>query len=259
MTIAFAAVFAGVALWLLLPGSRSLRPGPRRRGQAGLLAVSAAVAPLGWAVTAAFGVKGLVLGVIATFAASAGFRMVRRDRARAAATQVRRDVVEICETLAGEVRAGSAPPRALARTAEQWPLLSEVAKAADLGGDVPAAFRQLASRPGAESLTATAAAWQVSEATGAGLAAALERCAEAARVDLATADLVAGELATARATSRLLALLPLVVLTLGRGMGLDPWSFLLGTWFGVGCLGAGLALAWVGLTWVERIGEAAVR
>jgi tight adherence protein B len=95
----------------------------------------------------------------------------------------------------------------------------------------------------------------VSHRTGAGLADALDRVAGTVRADRATRRVVAGELASARATARMMAALPLLVLVLGAGGGASPWGFLLGTPAGVLCLGAGLGLGALGLWWIERIAD----
>jgi len=57
------------------------------------------------------------------------------------------------------------------------------------------------------------------------------------------------------ATARLLAVLPLGVLLLGSGLGGDPIGFLLGTTPGLVCLCAGVALEYLGLRWLARIGD----
>jgi len=64
---------------------------------------------------------------------------------------------------------------------------------------------------------------------------------------------VEGEVSAARATARLVAALPVVVLSAGQGLGTRPWEFLLARPAGVVCLGAGLALLLGGLAWIERI------
>ena len=63
------------------------------------------------------------------------------------------------------------------------------------------------------------------------------------------------ELASARATARLVTGLPVMLLVTGQSLGLEPWHFLLETYAGVGCLTVGLALTATGLRWIDAIGD----
>jgi tight adherence protein B len=182
--------------------------------------------------------------------------LVRRARRSRAAETCRACVVEVCESLAGELRAGQPPGASLDHCVDVWPSFEPVAAAGRLGADVPLALRQLAGTPGAEGLRDIAAAWQVAERSGAGLAAALSQVAATARERQSTRHLVQGELASAQATARLVVALPLGSLSMSAGIGGDPWHFLLGTPAGLICLGGGALLAWAGLLWIDHIAEA---
>jgi tight adherence protein B len=177
-------------------------------------------------------------------------------RRRTAADQAA--VLEVCDLLAADLAAGRPPDAALSAAAERWPPLGRVVDALRLGADVPDAMRRVAAeRRGAADLRWVAGAWQVSQHSGHGLAAALERTARGLRARRRTRRLVDSELASARATARLVACLPFAVLLMGSGAGSDPWSFLLGTPIGWACAAVGSGLAGAGLWWIERLADQA--
>lgn len=178
----------------------------------------------------------------------------RRRRAEADAEAV----LELCEVLAGELQAGRPPGDALAAAGHRWPPWSAVVEAFQLGADVPTALREVAAaRPGAADLDLVAAAWQVAHHSGNGLANALDRTARGIRARRRTRRLVTSELASSRATARLVACLPVLVLLAGSGIGGSPWAFLLATPVGLGCLLVGSALIAAGLWWIEAIADKA--
>lgn len=195
----------------------------------------------------------LVLAAILGGTAAAAVALSRRDHRRKRADDTRRRVVEACEALASELRAGQPPPEALDQAAGVWSPLGAAVAASRLGAEVPDSLRALARTPGAESLEEVAAAWQVAQQSGAGLARAVDRCADAARGALAGHRIVAAELSSAQATARMIVVLPVLLLVLSDGNGAESLRFLTGTDAGLACLGAGLALALTGLAWIDHI------
>jgi tight adherence protein B len=249
-----AGVLAAVATALLMgplpprpAGTVVLRPG--RAGRLGPLGLGAAAGGL---VTLLDG-RDLALGLVALGATAGVVQIWRRGRRRRALDRRRAAVVELGEVLGGELRAGQPVVRALERGEEAWPAFAAVAAAARLGADVPGALRLLAAEPGAEGLREVAAAWQVSERSGAPLASAVAQVVESARARQSTAGLVRAELASAQATARLVAALPVATLAMASGVGADPWGFLLDHPAGLTCLATGVALVLAGLWWIDRI------
>jgi tight adherence protein B len=197
--------------------------------------------------------------LLAVAAAAGGRAVLDLRKRRAAASAAAERVLETCELVSAELVAGQSPVVALQRAAAEWPDLAPVAEAAGLGGDPAAALTDLARTPGAADLRLVAAAWTVAHRTGGGLADALDRVAATIRDRRATSRVVASELASARATARLVAALPLAMLVLGGGHGSGAWDFLLGHPVGLACLAAGIALGLAGLWWIERIADGVAR
>lgn len=245
-----ACLLSGAAAALLAPGgprTRLARPRSRRAPAAVmLLLVCASVLVVGEPGL-------LVLGGIGAAVGGAVVRLVRRQRADRAAASVRGKVIALCDAVQAELAAGQTGPDALVRAVDEWPLLLPVARSARTGGDVAAALREVAVVPGAADLRVVGAAWQVAHHTGHGLADTLARVAAGLRETERTRRVVSGELASARATARLVAGLPVAALVLGSGAGADPWAFLLASPAGLACLGGGLGCALGGLSWIEAL------
>ncbi|ADB29677.1 type II secretion system protein [Kribbella flavida DSM 17836] len=238
----------------------SARSDRRSDGAAGLArSVRRRLVPLALSAIVALGI-GLSLGaaaLVSTLAVGVVLAVITTQRARARrlhlADQKRAQVIEACDTLAAELAAGRPPHDALEGAAEVCAELRPAAAAARLGGDVPAVLQLAADTPGAESLKALAAAWQVADRSGAAVAAIVDRLAASLRAEESLRRQIATNLAGARTTARLLAILPLFGTLLGYALGADPLTFLTTTIPGAACLTAGLALAITGLWWTERL------
>ena len=174
------------------------------------------------------------------------------------ASALRADVAGWCAAVASELQVGRVPEEALAAASEASAaplraLLTPVAAVAALGGDVAASLRDCAERPGAEAMRHIAACWAVASDAGAGLAAALQRLGNGLRATERVRSEVIAQLASARASARLLAALPVFGLALGASMGAQPLQFLLHTPLGAGCAAVAVVLNVVGLWWTDRI------
>ncbi|MFH7595946.1 type II secretion system F family protein [Streptomyces racemochromogenes] len=216
------------------------------------LAAGALVAVLGGSVIP------LVLGAVSVPLLRRWLRVRERERVRAARAA---GVLELCGAVVGELRAGAQPGQALTaairRTAAgpggPGPAEAAVLAAAAFGGDVARALHEAAREPGAEGLAGMAACWRVSVDGGAGLAAGLDRLEGALRAERDRKESLRAQLAGARSTTVVLALLPLVGLLMGTGLGADPLKVLLHSPVGWGCLAAGAVLEVLGLLWCRRI------
>ncbi|MFE3553844.1 type II secretion system F family protein [Streptomyces sp. NPDC059193] len=242
---------------------------PRGPARVERLLVGVRVRSARWREWAALGagllvavVGGSVIPVLAGAAAVPLVRRWLRTRARERARVARAaEVVALCGAVVGELRAGAQPGQALTAAIRRTvdgpggPGTAEagVLAAAAFGGDVPGALRQAARERGAEGLAGMAACWRVSVDGGAGLAAGLDRLEGALRAERDRQESLRAQLAGARSTAVVLALLPLVGLLIGTGLGADPLRVLLHTPMGWGCLVAGAVLEALGLLWCRRI------
>lgn len=250
--------------------------------------------PLG--LLAAWPTHSLLVAVAGAGAVVPAIRLRRRRAAARLRERRRAAVVGLCAALAGELRTGATPHQAVEMVAGEHlpdpgsigslrlgPTASGAAvrvparagllgllgvdelaldctvlvAAVRFGGEVPEAFRVLATLPGAEGAAGIAACWQVASSSGAGLAEGLDRVAEGLRAEHALKETVRAELAGPRSTVGLLAMLPLFGLGMGVALGADPLRMLLHTPAGLTCLALGAVLECAGLRWTARIARTA--
>jgi tight adherence protein B len=231
------------------PAHRGFRPPALIAPVAGLAGLGMVFAGL----SAARVMLGVTVGAVAVFA----LRQLAAERRRRRARKRRESVTEAVGLMAAELRAGIIPQRVLAGLAPDFGFFAPAAHAAELGGDVAAALRGEAAAPGSELLSELASAWFVAERSGAPLARVLDRLEETARDDHEIEREVQSGVAPARATGRLMAVLPVLGLSLGAGLGGNPVALLTSTVPGALCLAAGSACACGGVAWVNRIAASA--
>lgn len=197
-------------------------PSPGARVAAGAICGGATLGAWAWL---GYGVIEPVLpvvaGAVAGATAAAALGRVAADRARRRADAA---LAEAVGSLAADLRAGQQPAEALAAVAG------------------PAAGHR-----------AVVAVWSVSEHSGAPAAAVLDRVEQDLRARQDQRREVTAALAGPRSTGMLLAVLPLLGIGLGAGMGAHPITVLLGQPRGQAALVVGVALEALGVCWTSRI------
>src|SRR6185437_10252268 len=129
------------------------------------------------------------------------------------------------------------------------------AQAEASGGDGLQALRDGAV-PGS-SQAALAAAWSVCQRSGSSLAVPVKRIADGAAAQLRIEREAEAALASARASARLLAVLPFAGVALAQLSGAGAAQVLLTTGLGQACLAIGTGLDLAGLAWLDRLTAAA--
>lgn len=159
--------------------------------------------------------------------------------------------IQALTALATELRAGHPLDVAL-RHAGGVPCVWPTAiSAARFGTDIAGALRVDArSRP---VLLPLAACWQVGSVSGAGLARTVEELARSGRASEDTRAQLDAHLASARASMRVLASLPVLGIAMGTLLGAAPIPWFTGTGIGRITLACGLALTVLGICWSRRI------
>ncbi|MFD1859468.1 type II secretion system protein [Aeromicrobium camelliae] len=229
---------------------------PRTRLAGGAIV---ALGPVAGAVAVSMRPALLLVAGVGTGVAVFALRRWRRARRRAAAARREAEVCELVLVLAAALRAGLPAPTALAQVAREFPMLLPVAHAARLGGDVPGALHHQSRGEGGSALARLSAAWKVAETSGAPLAAVLDRLTVTEREERDVRREVEAGVAPARATAVLMATLPVFGLLLGSGLGGDPVHLILDNLLVAGVVAVGVALACLGVWWIDRIADGAER
>jgi tight adherence protein B len=211
---------------------------------------------VGWLVAGGSALVVVLAGVLVLLG-MVGRSLVSAWRARRSRRVRQLAVIELCDALSAELRSGLAAASALERACEPHSEWACVVAASRLGSDVVAALHRASREPGAEGLRAVAAGWEVAGSAGAALAGVLERISAGLRSDEDARAEVVASLGPVRATAKMLAVLPVFGLALGSSMGARPVAFLLSSGAGLACLATGLALAALGVLWVERLAASA--
>ena len=187
---------------------------------------------------------------------------LRRHGTRRSDRQLDGEVVTLCASLAAELRAGLPPAAALSSAAGELSVLGpRLARAAHAVSRGALLGQELAAAGVAERchrLAVVAAVCAAGEATGAGVADALDRVGRGLASDDEAAAEMAALAAGPRATAVVLAGLPVVAVGLGGALGLAPLRILFHTVLGVALLVGAALLEVTGFLWVRRITAAAL-
>jgi len=211
-------------------------------------------------------VAGLLPTIVILSGGAAAALATRRRRLTRQVIETHIAVVDLCRATAAELRAGHATAQAFASAADAAPgrlavLLGSAGVVAHRGdiGDLADTVTLVSAQPGCSGLRRLAACWRVAAASGASLAPAIDRVADALQDEIDVGRDVTATLAGPRATVRLLAGLPILGLLLGTAIGARPIEFLLGSGPGFGCLIAAAAFDTCGVVWARRIAARAAR
>lgn len=132
-------------------------------------------------------------------------------------------------------------------------LVREAQRASESGGPVGRVWQRWAEDTGSSTLAFVAAAWQLSERTGAPLAEAMSRAAARTRSELSRRRRAVAAVAGPRATVNVLTALPLVGPLFGLASGLDPAEVYASSPLIGGALVVGVGLLLMGRWWCRRL------
>jgi tight adherence protein B len=170
------------------------------------------------------------------------------------------DPVAAMSAFSAEVRAGSAPATALRFALQPFPQLCPRTQEALLAqGDVAAALRSDAASSRQREWAALAAVWDLTDRRGVSVVAVADRLAEHGRALAGARRLLNAELAEARATVRVLALLPVIGLMLGTVLGANPLRWLMTSSAGHVVIAAAIGFEVLGWLWVRALVRSVAR
>ncbi|MHA6525926.1 type II secretion system F family protein [Tessaracoccus sp. G1721] len=203
--------------------------------------------------TALLGVRPLLWGFAVVIAGATLWRLAGARRTRLVETRAADECAQAARVLSSLMRSGSIPHVALSEAAVDFPVLAQAAAAARLGGDVGQELARAAEGPGRLGMRCVAAAWQLSERTGAPVADVLARVSDNLRRQRQLDAVVATELAAARTSGHIMAMLPFLAVGLGLAAGVNTVGYLLREPVGQVLVLTSVTLTSAGVLWVDRL------
>lgn len=180
-------------------------------------------------------------------------------RRRRAAAKLSDEIAQAATGLALLLKSGMIPGDALVEVAHDAPVLASAAAAAKLGGDPAEAMLTHAEHTNQTGLRLIASAWTISQASGAPVAAVLERVAEQLREQRRIQAVVDSELSSARTSGNMMALLPVVGIGLAFAVNADPWRFFTGSILGELVFAGAVLLSAAGILLTDKIATRAAQ
>jgi tight adherence protein B len=136
--------------------------------------------------------------------------------------------------------------------------VGELVEACEQGRPIAPVWQAWAARTGSADLAFVAAAWRLSERTGAPLAEAVQRAVVSVRESRERVRRVNVAVAGPRATVVVLTALPLTGPVFGLACGVPPTELYLSNPIGAASAVAGVALIWAGRLWCRRLVDSAM-
>ncbi|HET7398703.1 MAG TPA: type II secretion system F family protein [Intrasporangium sp.] len=196
-----------------------------------------------------------------------GLLRVRRGRA---SHEVEQDAAQLLGAVAPALRAGLPPARAVeialaTGSGARLATLRPTREPAERSTQLPPGRESLAevwagwaAATDSQALSFVAAAWRLSETTGAPLVEAVERAGAELRAAASRRRRVAAAVAGPRATVAVLTALPAAGPLFGIAAGVGPVELYLGSVAATGCSAAGVVLLVVGRWWCRRLVRSAL-
>lgn len=188
--------------------------------------------------------------------------LIRRWRLRRRPEDVEVGALALLDATAPALHAGMPPAAAIRLAVESQPgeptealarFVEQLDAAATAGLPISDAWVALADRSRSRPIAFVAAAWRLSEETGAPLATAVERAATGLREARARERRVAVAVAGPRATVLVLTALPLTGPLFGLACGVTPTELYVGSPLSMTSAAAGVGLVLLGRWWCHRL------
>ncbi len=181
------------------------------------------------------------------------WKLVSDQRNQTTLVKQRTEFARACTVFANQLRIGQVPTVALRQSAADCPVFVPVVAAVEVGADIGQAFREIGRQPGYQGANQLAMAWEMCAQSGAPISRVVDRIAESLRGEELCQKAILTELAAAKATSKLMAVLPVLGVILGFAAGGNPVTFLTQTLIGQICLILAISLSMSGLLWGARL------